>query len=349
MSEWPNLEGWLGLDIGGANLKIAGPGGFALERPFALWRAPDRLEAELAGLLALAPPHRGVAVTTTGELADCYRSKAEGVRAILGAARRATQHGMLLRVYSTAQGGNFLHLEDALLDPMPVAAANWLALAHWVAHEFQIERGLLVDTGSTTTDVIPLQHGKAAPTAVDDRGRLASGELVYTGMLRTPVAAIVSELPYRGTLCPVATEWFANAGDAHLLLGTVSAGSMSETADGRPHDPPHARARLARCLCLDPEELTESEARLVAQAIARRQAERIAAAIWQVASAAGRGDRPIERIIVSGSGAPLALDACRWALPGVEAQRLEARFGPQASRCVAALAVACLAAAERSP
>jgi uncharacterized hydantoinase/oxoprolinase family protein len=76
---------WLGLDIGGANLKAADAHGFAALRPFAIWRAPDQLTMELQTLLAAAPPHRGLAVTMTAELADCYQTKTQGVQSIVDA------------------------------------------------------------------------------------------------------------------------------------------------------------------------------------------------------------------------------------------------------------------------
>src|SRR6187200_1099062 len=76
---------WLALDIGGANLKAADGRGWALSVPFALWRQPEKLADALAALVAAAPPFDRVAVTMTGELCDCFRTKADGVRHILAA------------------------------------------------------------------------------------------------------------------------------------------------------------------------------------------------------------------------------------------------------------------------
>ncbi len=76
---------WLGLDIGGANLKAADGRGWAHSVPFALWRNPQGLIGALAALVETAPAAERLAVTMTGELCDCFRSKAEGVRHILAA------------------------------------------------------------------------------------------------------------------------------------------------------------------------------------------------------------------------------------------------------------------------
>ena len=39
--------------------------------------------------------------------------------------------------------------------------------------------------GSTTTDLIPVAAGQPASCGFDDAERLAHGELVYTGLVRT--------------------------------------------------------------------------------------------------------------------------------------------------------------------
>src|SRR5256885_9284124 len=50
---------------------------------------------------------------------------------------------------------------------------------------------LLLDTGSTTTDIIPMINGVPVPVGRTDPHRLGTGELVYTGVRRTPVCAVL--------------------------------------------------------------------------------------------------------------------------------------------------------------
>ncbi len=77
------------MDIGGANLKASDGGGWALWRPFPLWQRRDELPDALADLLRQSPPADALAVTMTGELADCFSTKAEGVETILAAVAAA--------------------------------------------------------------------------------------------------------------------------------------------------------------------------------------------------------------------------------------------------------------------
>ncbi len=239
----------LGLDVGGANLKAAwyaplGPSLLrrALSRPFALWREPAALARQLVELTLVFPRPDLLAVTMTGELCDCYPSKRQGVCAILDAVESAFA-GVPMRVWSTQ--GRFEDLAAARVHPLPIASANWLALATFAARFAEPEgTALLIDVGSTTTDIIPLEDGRPAPQGRSDPERLRSGELVYTGGRRTPVCALVQE--------GVATELFATTQDAYLVLNLAGESPDDcNTADGRPATRAAADLRLARMLGAD--------------------------------------------------------------------------------------------------
>ena len=211
------LVGW---DIGGANVKAArlGPDGgeaLVLERPFALWREPARLPEVLAELARELGAARAAALTMTAELADCFPSKRAGVLAVLDAAARALGDAPTpIHVYGT--DGRFRSLEEARRAPEGVAAANWLASATWLARS--VPDALLVDVGGTTTDIVPIVGGRVAALGRTDTERLVAGELVYTGLLRTSVPALVRRVRLARGPCRVAAEHFAIAADAHLWL-----------------------------------------------------------------------------------------------------------------------------------
>src|SRR5690349_1516700 len=119
---------WLALDIGGANLKAADGEGFAESYAFALWSEPDRLAQELRTIIAEAPESTHLAVTMTGELADCFASKMQGVQHILTAVHAAAD-GRHTRVYLT--DGMLVTPQVATMKPQLAAASNWHALARF--------------------------------------------------------------------------------------------------------------------------------------------------------------------------------------------------------------------------
>lgn len=237
----------LGLDIGGANLKAATADRRAVSVPFALWKQPDRLTAALADLVAEFPDAAELAVTMTGELCDCFETKREGVNAILDAVE-VVANGRPVRVWST--DGDFVGLAEGRQHHLKVAAANWHALATFAGRYVADENAVLIDIGSTTTDIIPLKNGIPATDGKTDWERLANYELIYLGVRRTPVCALM-----RVRTC---AELFATTQDVFLVLGFLPEDADNrDTADGRPLTREYSLARIARMLGGDRETIAE--------------------------------------------------------------------------------------------
>src|SRR5436305_2436060 len=117
---------WLALDIGGATLKVADGRGYAQSYAFAMWKQSGRLALQIRTAISEAPPCDHLAVTMTGELADCFASRADGVRFILQAVRDGSDNRHT-RVYLT--DGRLVSPQVALGAPRLAAASNWHALA----------------------------------------------------------------------------------------------------------------------------------------------------------------------------------------------------------------------------
>ncbi len=327
----------LGWDVGGANIKAAlldsaDAAPRILERPFALWREPQRLPQVLSDVAAALGGAERMAVTMTAELADCYATKREGVSSVLAAFATAFPAAEL-HVFGV--DGRFRSPTAARRAPLRVAAANWMASARLVA-EF-CPGAIFIDVGSTTTDIIPIVAGHVVARGRTDPARLRSGELVFTGALRTPVCAIVRSLPYRRRRCRVAAELFAIAADAHLWLGRVAESDYDcDTPDGRGRSRAESGARLSRMICADSEMLGESEITAIAEEVAKSQVQQIASGLKQVLRRL-RATAP-EVAILAGQGAFLARDAC--ASLGLGATGLDSRLGSAVARATPAAAVA---------
>lgn len=333
---------WLGLDVGGANLKGANAAGWSQSEAFDLWRAPDDLGTRLARLTATAPACRGWAVTMTGELADCFASKAEGVAAIVKAVTQAAGNQP---VSFYALGGRWLHADQAVSHPLDVASANWEALARWAGRMAGQGTALVCDLGSTTSDFVPLVDGRVAAQGRNDPERLTLGELVYSGVERTPLGALVSATRWQGRVCPLATEWFATTWDAYLTLGWLpEEPDRTRTADGRPATRSAAHARLARMVCADATLFDETDALALAQAAAQSQLAKLAIAARSVLA---RQTKPLARVILGGRGEFLARRMLEQLRLTPEVISLSDRLGPVVSACAPAHAVAVLADESR--
>ena len=289
----------LAVDIGGANTKAAWFDGTTVRtvsRPFEVWRDRGALSTVLR---EVAPgPADAVAITMTAELSDAFRTKREGVTFVLDAAEDAFGERPLSVLTTT---GELVPVGTARTRPRDVAAANWVATALAVADVHT--DALLIDVGSTTADLIPIAEGRVAATGHDDLERLLAGELVYTGVLRTNLAAIAPRVPVRGGWCPVASESFAISADVHLVLGHLEPQAYDcPTPDGRPASVEFACERIARLVCADVEQLDADEIGAIAAFLHAEQ-------LRQLDDAARRVQGPLPPgapVVAVGSGAFLA-------------------------------------------
>jgi len=308
----------LGLDIGGANTKAASSDGLYAESIYLpLWKNAS-LDEALSRFAALSPG--AVAVVITGELADCFSCKREGIESLAAAAKRAFS----CPVYFRGQKG------FGWSDPLELAAANWVASAELLARE--AGDCLFVDMGSTTTDLIPIKGGPLA--AKTDFLRLASGELVYMGLLRTRLDNLLPVLRIRGRRVPLVPEFFAIIADAHLVLGQIGEDRYScETADGAGKDSASAMRRLARSVCADLEEIGPAGALAIAEQACERQKMILADAIEKQAK-----KHDLSRVTAAGIGEGLIADAADFL--GLECVLLSEIYGPRISDVFPAYAVA---------
>ncbi len=334
------MADYLGWDIGGVHLKLSrlscseGTAVFGTRIiPFEIWKNPAGLAGQLRAMLGppahgtgapgriAAPDHiaasgRIVAhgITMTAELSDAFASRNDGVRAILTACEDALA-GAPLRVLDL--DGAFVSCEEAKERPLRVAAANWMATARLAAR--LADEALLIDVGSTTTDIVPLAGGSPRPAGRTDTERLTSGELVYTGILRTPPASLVDVVPLAGGWCRVAPEHFAVTADVYRVLGAIDDTAYTvPTPNGRGTGRDESAARLARVVCSDLATLGMPAVEAIAAWIHHRQVERIADGVRQVMSRAG--SKGVRVAIVAGAGAFLAEEAARSV--GLETARL---------------------------
>jgi probable H4MPT-linked C1 transfer pathway protein len=296
----------LGLDIGGANLKAATSDGRAAAVAFPLWKFPEKLAAELHALTTPFADCDRIAVTMTGELADCFATKAEGVMRILDSVSEMAS-GKRVDVWATS--GRFLSPRDAKNHWQAIAAANWHAQATWAGRLAPRGDGLLIDIGSTTTDIIPLRGGVPCPQGKTDLERLWSGELVYTGIRRTPLCAVRETVELRGRTCRIAAELFATMLDAYLIAGRIPPDEADlDTADGRAATVERAYDRLAHMVCCDWTELAPQELQSLAEQFVAAQSHQIRTAILQVCR---RFTTKISTLILSGSGTFLVREVIR--------------------------------------
>jgi probable H4MPT-linked C1 transfer pathway protein len=266
-----------------------------------------------------------------------FRTKREGVSFVLESVEAAFP-SCAISVY--AVDGRFLSTMEARSEPLAIAAANWAATARIVSRH--VADALLVDIGTTSTDIVPIVGGVVVATGWTDPDRLASGELVYSGAVRTPVEAIRSHVPFGSDQAGLSAEGFALAGDVHVWRGDLApADYTAPTPDGRPPTREFAGERLARAICADRDMLDAAGVTAIADALAAAQVTRIADAIVKVRGRHGG----LDTVVATGLGDFIGRRAALQA--GLQVVPLASVLGESAARCAPAASVALLLEAER--
>ena len=291
-----------GFDIGGANTDLAiveyEDGEIKdIQTVFEylpMWSDNDRLGITLIDLIEKICPIEeidAVGVSMTAELVDAFETKTQGVLDI------ATTCEKLFDCPVAYIGTDkVLSLAELMANPLEVAAANWIATSQIVA---EIEKDcIFIDTGSTTTDIIPIKDGKECAKGRTDFERSATGELVYTGTLRTNLTSFVDSIPLNGENYRVASELFAITADVYNVLDLIKDEDyVCATCDGAGKSKGESARRISRVVCADLDILSMEDIGEIANYIHKEQVKQIAAGLKDVSDREG-----LDKVVVTGLG-----------------------------------------------
>ena len=291
-----------GFDIGGANTDLAiidfdDEEIKDIKVDFAylpMWSNNDDLSEVLVDLIENICPVSevdAVGISMTAELVDAYDTKKDGV---LDVVKKCDDTFDCPIAYVGIDG--MMSREEIEEDPLKAAAANWIATAQIAT--LISDNCIFIDTGSTTTDIIPIKDGKECAIGKSDFDRSATGELVYTGTLRTNLASFLDKVELNGKEYRVASELFAQTADVYMVLGLISEKDyICDTFDGESKSKIDCAKRIARVVCADLEMLSMDEITEMCRFIHQKQVEQIADGLKQVSQTQG-----LDLIITTGLG-----------------------------------------------
>lgn len=293
----------VGWDIGGAHLKAVlldetGMAHQVWQLACPLWQGLERLSEAVDEVLESLEQEPALhAVTMTGELVDMFPDRKSGVRSIA-----QVMAGKVEEPYFYAGQKGFVPAEAVPSRLEYIASANWHASAQFLAH--QVGTALFVDIGSTTSDFIPLVDGEVQNRGYIDAERMQHEELVYTGVVRTPLMALGSHVSFAGRQGALAAEHFATTADVYRLTGELDeAYDLAPTADGADKSAESSVRRIARMLCRDLDDLSLDDWKAVASAFRQMQLSKLEHAALHQFSRHSLSTAPL---IAAGAGSFLA-------------------------------------------
>ncbi|MGC9444653.1 MAG: hydantoinase/oxoprolinase family protein [Candidatus Methanospirareceae archaeon] len=336
---------FLGIDVGGANTKIATSDGVVASLYAPLWQRKACLYEVLPEVQQrFGAELEAIGAVMTGELSDCFATRREGVLFIADAVAMSFEDPRFFD-----RRGEFRAHSAVETDPLAFAATNWLASAKLVAQEYP--DAIFVDIGSTTTDVIPISDG-VVRAQHKDLERLKRGELIYSGVLRTNVAAVLQRVKFgedeSSEVCRVSSELFAITADAYLVLGEITdeeyqcaSPNWYAFAGREMEEKSRASAlqRLARVVCSDLEELGETGAATIAAQVKQKQVDELETSLEQMRKTYG-----MSRVVAAGIGDFIVRAAAN--AENLQFISLAARYGTDVAATFPAFALAKLLEAE---
>ncbi|WP_296804538.1 hydantoinase/oxoprolinase family protein [uncultured Methanobrevibacter sp.] len=291
-----------GFDIGGANTDLAvidfeGEEIKNIEVDFAylpMWSNNGDLSRVLLELIEKICPVSeidAVGISMTAELVDAYDTKKDGVLDVVGKCEETFECPI---AYVGIDG--MMSKAEIENTPLKAAAANWIATAQIAT--LISDNCIFIDTGSTTTDIIPIKDGKECAIGKSDFDRSATGELVYTGTLRTNLASFLDKVKLNGKEYRVASELFAQTADVYRVLDLISEDDyVCDTFDGESKSKLDCAKRIARVVCADLEMLSMEDITEMCKFIHQKQIEQIADGLKQVCE-----EQNLDLIVTTGLG-----------------------------------------------
>ena len=229
----------IGWDIGGAHIKVAEidfkKKKTKTEQIYSpIWKNINNLKKSIKLIKKKFKKSDYHAITMTAELSDIFLNRMHGSKYIVKLSSKILEEKKIF-FYSKK---NFIKKKVALKNASSLNSLNWHATANFISNFFP--NCILVDIGSTTTDIIPIKNKKIIAKGNNDNQRLKANELIYLGVLRSPIHAVEKKknLIY---------ENFANLSDVYRVLNKIPKKlDLLPTQDNKSKNKHDSARRIAR-------------------------------------------------------------------------------------------------------
>ncbi len=286
---------FLGIDIGGAHIKLVGLDEkkeliFVDYLKFYFWKEEKSINKIFNYINSKSNKNTLSGITMTAELCDIFKNRVDGFRKIYNYCKKLkNNYFFYTKSKKIFEKKNY----------SAIVSMNWHSIGRLLEKKYK--NAIIVDFGSTTTDIICIKNYVIQNKNFDDFSRINSSELVYTGLTRTPIFAINSKVKINGKNFEIIPEFFSDMSDVYRINSILKKEfDIDETADGKKRSKFLSYSRLSRNFGLDHKKSNQNLIKDLSKKIINTQLERIYLAIGK-----NRSKYKIEKkckIIVCGIG-----------------------------------------------
>jgi probable H4MPT-linked C1 transfer pathway protein len=241
---------YIGFDIGGANTKVTVfDNNFiiinVIFKNIKIW---DNLN-EISNFFSLISSQYKLFnvsnyITITAESCDNFINRDKGIISVIEICN-TTLFG---KIFFYSNLDEYIEYNAAITCPKNLFSTNWLLTKKLVDLDNNID--LLIDIGSTTTDFI--YNDIDIKFNLTDYDRLKNYNLLYLGVIRTPIPMVVDYVMYKGSKLPLVRELFATTGDVFNITQDINFSTLDYIgADNRDYSNKNSLIRIARTIGLD--------------------------------------------------------------------------------------------------
>tara|TARA_B100000767_G_C19761935_1_gene535553 strand:+ start:1655 stop:2698 length:1044 start_codon:yes stop_codon:yes gene_type:complete len=211
---------YLGWDIGGANTKICVfDSNFTIidvhVKNIKVWNNFDDLKSFFKFISNLYENFEiNNFITITAESCDNFADRESGISEILSNCNYYINGNKLYYTNSNT----YIDYDNALMSLNSLFSTNWMLTSNFLNSKDNID--LIVDIGSTTTDII--FKDMDIKNNINDHMRLTNNTLLYIGVVRTPLAMMANNINFKGDEISLVNEVFATTGDIFNIINDIN-------------------------------------------------------------------------------------------------------------------------------
>ena len=239
---------YIGIDIGGAHIKCVGIDKFknisyTKYESYQIWNDKKVLLEKLNQINKEVNNNKlTYGITMSAELCDNFPNRKRGVKYIIEACNSLKSKKLF---YSNK---SLLFSSKSKIEHL--MSMNWHAIGKLC--ENKVKDSIIVDFGSTTTDFLCIKNFKLRNKGFSDFERINNNELIYKGLIRTPLFGIKKKVKFKKKYYNLIPEIFSDMADVYRVIKLLKKDiDVDKTADASSKSIRSSMIRIARNFGLD--------------------------------------------------------------------------------------------------